>query len=231
MHRVTPFLSIQKEYPMRVCYLVGAGAFTARGLHPVQGDCVIAADGGYTTLAKRGIVPDLLVGDFDSLKQIPEDVPRKAYRPEKDDTDMALALEEGIARGYRSFAFYDGASGGRADHTHANLQILGGASKKWAGLQDGMPPPTMCMPLPNGSLRAPKGKSGRVVSVFCHGNRADGVTLRGLKYPLTDAVLTSDRPLGVSNETTGEDAVITVKTGTLLVYVMFRSASKEKGRA
>ena len=97
---------------MPVCYLIGAGSFTLRDLYPKDGDLIIAADDGYTALSAAGITPDLLVGDFDSLAEIPGDIPSKAFPPEKDKTDMALALEEGMARGYSMFRFY-GANGGR----------------------------------------------------------------------------------------------------------------------
>ena len=55
------------------------------------------------------------------------------------------------------------------------------------------------------------------LSVFCQGDRAEGVTLEGLKYPLKDAVLTCDFPLGVSNEFTGAESRAAVRKGTLLL--------------
>jgi len=203
------------------CYLVGAGAFSMRGLYPKAGDCVIAADDGYSALQAEGITPDLLVGDFDSLQMIPSDIPRKAFAPEKNDTDMALALAEGMARGYRDFVLYGG-SGGREDHTHANLQLIGGASKQGCKCKMVCPGYDIYT-LTNGTLSLPKLKTGTIVSVFCHGEKAEGVTLRGLKYPLTEATLSCDRPLGVSNEAAGEEARITVGSGTLLIYVMLQS--------
>ena len=203
---------------MSICYLIGAGAFSRRGLYPKDGDCVIAADGGYIMLNTAGITPDLLVGDFDSLAQIPPDIPIKTYAPEKDETDLALAFREGMERGYRTFRIY-GASGGREDHTFANLQLLGSASRK--GCECRMICPAFDVyTVTNGTLNLPKLKQGTIVSVFCHGNQAEGVTLTGLKYPLTNATLTCDEPIGVSNESTGADESVTVHSGTLLVYVM-----------
>lgn len=58
-----------------------------------------------------------------------------------------------------------------------------------------------------------------MVSVFCHSDRAEGVTIQGLKYTLQDAELTNGFPLGVSNEFIGERAEISVKKGILLVTV------------
>lgn len=203
---------------MPTCYLIGAGAFSVRGLYPMDGDCVIAADDGYTMLQTTGIIPDLLVGDFDSLKKIPPDIPRITFSPDKDETDLALALKEGRARGYRMFHFY-GAGGGRADHTLANLQLLGGASRQGCACKMVCPEYDVYA-VTNDTLSLPKLKRSTIVSVFCHGNRAEGVTLRGLKYPLAGAVLSADHPLGVSNEAIGGEVAVTVRNGTLLVYVM-----------
>ena len=167
--------------------------------------------------------PDLLVGDFDSLKQIPEDVPRKAYRPKKNETDLALALWKRAWRADTARSRFYGASGGREDHTHANLQLLGGASKKGCACKM-ICPDYDVYAITNGTLRAAQAcRRGTIVSVFCHGDRAEGVTLRGLKYPLTDAVLTCDQPLGVSNETIrGEALAVIRRKRNLLVYVMLQ---------
>jgi thiamine pyrophosphokinase len=202
---------------MPTCYLVGAGEFTARGFAPAAGDYVIAADAGYRALAAIGVKPDLLVGDFDSLPERPADVPCRVFPAEKDDTDLGLALKEGWARGYRTFVLY-GAGGGRADHFFANLQLLGGLSRR--GAQGRM----VCescdvYAVTDAVLPLPEKEKGTVVSVFCHGEQARGVTLSGLRYPLTRALLTCDHPLGVSNEFTGAQATVTVERGTLLVFV------------
>ena len=204
---------------MPTCYLVGAGEFTARGFTPVEGDLVIAADGGYTAIAALGVTPDLLVGDFDSLTARPAGVPTLTFPVAKDDTDMGLAIQEGQARGYRDFALY-GAGGGRMDHFIANLQLLGGLSR--AGASAHMVCPAFdVFAVTDGVLALPPRTAGTLVSVFCHGAQAEGVTLRGLQYPLDEALLTCDRPLGVSNayRASGEDASVTVGRGTLLVFV------------
>jgi thiamine pyrophosphokinase len=141
---------------------------------------------------------------------------------EKDDTDMGLALGEGWARGYRKFALY-GAAGGREDHFVANLQLLGGLSRRGAEAR------MVCgdydvYALTDGTLDLPIRKRGTLVSVFCHGERAEGVTLSGLRYPLSGALLTCDRPLGVSNEYALPEARVTVGHGTLLVFAALAPA-------
>ena len=90
----------------------GAGAF----------DAVIAVDGGFASLADVGCAPDLAIGDFDSLGYVPEGVEVLVFPPEKDASDMELALGEAVARGADAVEVY-GALGGRLDHTLANLQL------------------------------------------------------------------------------------------------------------
>ena len=124
---------------MKTCYIVGAGDFTSRGLAPAEGDLLIAADGGYDWLRQSGLTPDFLLGDLDSLGVLPS-LPAKTkllrYPVEKDDTDTALALEEGWNRGYRSFALY-GCGGGRPDHFLANLQTMARYAKQVGSAKTG----------------------------------------------------------------------------------------------
>ena len=79
-----------------ICYIVGSGDFTKRDLFPKQNDLVIAADGGYRYLLKSGVRIDLLVGDFDSLDYVPENIEINRFPSIKDDTDMGLAIQKGM---------------------------------------------------------------------------------------------------------------------------------------
>lgn len=196
----------------RVCVIVGA--IELEELVIPEGALVIAADGGLTHLERRGMQPDLIVGDFDSLGRVPEGGNVICHPVEKDDTDMLLAVKTGLERGCGKFLLYGGL-GGRLDHTYANLQTLvflaehGGQG--WL-LGDGV----AATAIRNGRLDFPPGKCGNV-SVFCPDGEARGVDLRGLYYPLRDATLTSGFPLGVSNQFTGKAASVSVREGTLLV--------------
>ena len=197
-----------------VCYVVGAGDFYPRGLLPGAGDLLIAADGGYAALAGVGMEPHLVLGDFDSLAEVPDRADLMRLPREKDDTDMLFALRVGAERGYRSFRIYGG-TGGRVDHTLANLQCLKWLSRRGlAGALHG--DGWVARAVTDGTLDFGAECRG-YVSVFCQGDRAEGVWLRGLKYPLENAVLTDDFPLGVSNEFTGAPASVTVEKGTVLV--------------
>lgn len=221
---------------MPTCYIVGAGDFTPRGFAPVPGDLVLAADGGYRALYSLGYTPDLLLGDFDSLGDLPlpPDLPVLRFPARKDDTDTGLALRHGLDRGFRDFALY-GCAGGRVDHLLANLQSMARVSRLGATIRLAAPEydawaltgpaPDASGPAPHAPdgpaavLALPPRPGGTLVSVFCHGDRAEGVTLTGLSYPLDGADLTGDFPLGVSNRRLeGQPATVSVRRGTLLIF-------------
>ena len=199
---------------MSICYIIGA--WDTGGMHftPQPGDLVIAADGGYAHLANAGITADLVLGDFDSLGYVPRHPHLLRHSPEKDDTDMMLAVKTGLSRGYRRFVLYGGI-GGRPDHTLANFQTLQYLSKRGAaGYLFGEE--WAATAITNQGIILGARYSG-MISVFCLGQTATGVTIQGLKYPLSDAVLENDVTLGVSNEFTGAPAYIAVEDGTLLL--------------
>ena len=198
------------------CWIFGAGEYGSLSLTPAQlGDSfVIAADGGLDWLEGQGIRPHLAVGDFDSLGRVPSGVPVVRHPAEKDDTDMMLAVEEGLARGCRRF-FLWGGLGGRLDHTLANLHLLDFlAGKGCEGFLLG--DTTAITALRGGTLAFPPGQKG-ILSVFAWGGPAEGVTLCGLRYELENGTLTPHHPLGVSNEFIGTPATVSVRNGTLLV--------------
>lgn len=199
----------------RVCFIMGGGELDpALRLAPAPGDLLIAADAGLAVVRAMGLVPDLVIGDFDSLGEPPAGDNVVVLPKVKDDTDAAAAVKLGLARGYRRFALYGG-TGGRLAHTLANLQLLhliargGGRGFLIGG-------GSVCTAVTDGALSFPTGMRG-YLSVFCSGADAQGVTLSGLKYALEGAALTAAFPLGVSNEFIGVPARVAVERGTLLV--------------
>lgn len=206
---------------MGCCIVMGAGEFDTPIRKKETGDLVIAADGGLTYLAQCGMEADAVVGDFDSIDGRPDHKNVLELPKEKDDTDLLFALKYGMERGYREFHIYGG-TGGRADHTLANLQCLLYLAQRGArGFLHGGNVVYTC--IQNGSMELDDGYEG-IISVFAWGGEAEGVYLEGLYYPLTNAHLTPDFPLGVSNAFTGRKSKITVKSGALLVVYPYREA-------
>lgn len=199
---------------MGICYIVGAGEFGDGLFSPLDGDLVIACDGGYDHCLKRGIKMDLVVGDFDSLTYLPEHPEVVKLMPEKDDTDTGWAVGEGFRRGYREFVIYGG-TGGRISHTIANIQLLTDLAGKGAhGTLIGEH--SWYRVICNEEITFGAEEKG-FLSVFCLGDKAEGVFEKGLKYELTDAVLKKEYPVGVSNELIGRESKISVRNGTLLL--------------
>ncbi len=198
---------------MNTCHVFCAGGFAGLLIPPENGDLIIAADGGLAHLGELSIQPDVVLGDFDSLGYVPQNA--HIFPVEKDDTDAMLALRYGLERGYRRFLLYGSLDGPRLDHTVANLQSLLFLAKHNAtGALIGLTQTATVVK--NGSLSFPASAKG-VISLFSMGKEASGVTLKGLQYPLQDAVLTPDFPLGVSNHFIGEPATVTVTDGCLIV--------------
>ena len=198
---------------MATCYIIGAGDFFG-GFEPSEDDLIIAADGGYDSLKKKGIAPHLLIGDLDSVEKLPEGIEIIRFPVEKDDTDSFLAYREGVKRGFRDFEIYGG-TGGREDHTFANLSLLLYARERGhrARLVSSR---NTAFVIKDEEIRI-KGEPGKHFSAFAFGCNAEGVTLRGLQYCAEDITLTAEFPLAVSNLFTDSTAVVSVKRGALLI--------------
>ena len=198
---------------MAVCIIVCAGGFDGFLAKPGKDDYILAADGGYSHLQALGMTPDGIIGDFDSLGYVPDNA--QVFPVEKDDTDAMLAVKKGLELGYREFFLYGCLEGPRLDHTLANFQTLQYLSCR-GGVGYLVGKDYIVTALQRGALEfAPECKG--VLSVFCMGAPAEGVSLKGLQYPLENGVLTPDYPLGVSNHFMGEAATVSVKNGSLLL--------------
>ena len=201
---------------MKRCFIFAAGTFFGLRERPVPGDLVIAADAGYRVCQTAGVVPDVILGDFDSM-EAPKAGERIVRLPvEKDDTDTLAAVKLGLERGCTDFYLYGGTGGKRLDHPLANLQTLLYLRRRGARgyLYDDE---FVWTALENESLTVEKTVEWGLLSVFCLGDRAEGVYESGVQYPLTDAVLTADFPLGVSNHILEDTARIRVNRGALAV--------------
>ena len=199
---------------MKRCFIFAAGTFYGLRKRPEAGDLVIAADAGYRVCQQEGLVPDVILGDFDSMDQ-PADFANVRRAPvEKDDTDTGHAITYALAHGFRTLVLTC-ALGGRLDHTLANLQNAANAAVQGASvtiLDEG----SEISFLTHGTLRLKK-RPGWGLSVFSLSDASTGVCLRGVKYELENAALDNRFPLGVSNEFDAPEAEITVEQGVLMV--------------
>lgn len=196
------------------CIIVSGGTFSPIPARQ-PGDFVIACDRGYAYCVRAGVKPDLFIGDFDSYTgTLAPGVQLERLRPEKDDTDTGHAIRHALDNGYRTLVLVC-ALGGRLDHTLANLQNAANAAREGANvtiLDENTEITFLCA----GSLRLTK-RPGWTLSVLSLSDRCTGVCLRGVKYPLTDAVLENTFPLGVSNEFSAPEAEISLTSGLLMV--------------
>ena len=199
---------------MKNCVIFCAGEFDRLEM-PLGDAFVIAADGGYAHTQKLGIQPDLVLGDFDSLGYVPAGA--RMHPVEKDDTDAMLAIRAGLDAGCTDFVIYGALDGPRLDHTIANLQSLlflaeHGARGTLVGLH------SIITAVQNEAIVFPEDAAG-TISLFCMGQPARGVSIRGLKYGLEDGTLSPAYPLGVSNQFLGKESRVTVKDGCVLVLI------------
>lgn len=210
------------------CIVIGAGDLTMGEITVGEEDFCIAVDGGLSYCPILGVEPDLILGDFDSMSDqekeavlaLKEQIPERIVElpTEKDDTDMLAALKYGLELRYRDFRIY-AATGGRFDHTLANIQCLLYLKNHDATgyLVDGG---GMILVLQNESVSFRKEMEG-YLSLFSLGKEAKGVSIEGMKYELSDAVLTNDFPIGISNEFVGKEAKISVTDGELVCMVSY----------
>ena len=184
--------------------------------HPKGDDLKIAADSGYHTALALGEVPDLLLGDFDSLRacDIPKRVERLQVPAEKDFTDTQLAVDTALKKGATELVIIGGLDG-RLDHTLSNLAILEDLSEKrlHAVITNGF---NRVRYLRATSTRL--ARSGfRYVSLLALSETVKGVSIEGCKYPLKNATLRRSFQYAVSNEITGNCALISVRKGGVYI--------------
>lgn len=184
---------------------------------PKDGDLIIAADAGYLNAQKCGVVPNILLGDFDSF-DLPEDVSDDTeviqFPTEKDDTDTQIAVRTALERGAKEIVIIGGLDG-RLDHTLSILAILEDLDARHihALVTSGM---NRARFLRNNSTLIPRSKF-RYLSLIAADPTVKGVTLEGCKYPLRKARLSRRNQYAISNELVGNCALIDVRRGGVWV--------------
>ena len=210
------------------CFVIGAGDMTMGELSVSEDDFVIAVDGGLSYCSILNVEPHVMIGDFDSLSEgekqalevLREEIPERIITlpTAKDDMDMLAALKHGLKLGYKDFRIYGG-TGGRFDHTLANIQCLLFLKNNDATgyLVDGT---GMIFVIQNEAVHLNKNLDG-VLSLFCLGKEAKGVSIENMKYVVKDYTLRNDYPIGISNEFIGKEAAISVEDGELVCMIQY----------
>lgn len=185
-------------------------------------EVIMAADHGMEFLYRANIQPDIIVGDFDSVDAEILDYFRGqqqidicAFPTEKDDTDTECAIREAIARGAKEITIIGG-TGKRVDHMLSNIALLGIGLEK--GIKIELLDPNNRVRMIDGPVTLRKSQQyGKYISLIPISESVTGVTLTGMKYPLSDYTMKGFGSLGISNEITEPEAQISLTAGRLLI--------------
>lgn len=196
--------------------------FAKEWIQRYQPDFTIVADSGMEFMRRVDLVPDMIIGDFDSVREDTLDFFKgqqgiiwKELNPVKDDTDTEFAIRQAISVGAKEINVLGG-TGSRLDHVLGNMHLLG------IGLEQGV---AIQLVDPHNRIRIIRGEVvlekaeqfGAFVSLLPIDGSVTGVTLEGFKYPLKGAKISSFSSLGISNEIIEKQARIKIEAGVLLM--------------
>lgn len=191
-------------------------------------DFIIAADGGTHNALVLGLIPNLIIGDLDSITDWERKIMETAgveiiqFPRDKNETDLELAIQRAIEMQPEQVIIV-GALGGRLDQTLGNIALLSNARLPNLDLRldDGVEEIYFC----RGQAEV-HGRSRELVSLIPWGVPVEGVRTDGLRWPLSDETLYPDKTRGISNELLGERATVRIRSGLLLV--VHRRTSQER---
>ena len=214
-----------------IVVVTGADALDDRVTSLLPADAyVVAADGGLDVALAAGLTPDVLIGDLDSVSDdgldwADENATIERHPADKDHTDTELALRHAVERRPRRITMVGG--GGRLDHTIAALGALGAPHltsipelDAWWGGQH--------VDVVHGPARRRlQLEPGSTLSLIVFGRHCQRVRLDGVRWPLRDAQIATTVGVGVSNEVTAEDGVVSLSLseGVLTVFDVPRSSA------
>lgn len=201
---------------MEKCVIVSGGEYSSLSFID-SSYFVIACDKGYEYTQMANVVPNIVLGDFDSCKKpIPSDINTLVLPVEKDDTDTTYAIKYAIKNGAKEIVLTC-ALGGRLDHLVANIQSCVYAVK--CGVEISLKSDDCEIFFMTNSERCFEKRAGYSFSVFSVTEKCSGVCLSGAKYPLKNAVLENSFPIGVSNEWLDSSIKVTVSNGILMIIM------------
>jgi len=209
---------------MKKALIVGNGEEAdKRIIENIQYDYVICADGGLDKAKNYGIIPDSIIGDFDSvdvllLKQYEEyNIPIIKFPSEKDYTDMELAIEFAVSKGYDSLVL-TGATGTRADHTMGNIMLM--EKYYYMGVN-------ITIIDNNNEIRVISDNTDLFIdfredfyiSIIPVDDIIQGLNLEGFKYNLDNVNVERGSTLCISNQIAAENGRITLRKGTAILFI------------
>ena len=185
-------------------------------------ETIIAADKGLEALNKINVMPNYIIGDFDSVNKTTlnqyenKNIEITYLKPEKDFTDTHMAIKLAIEKRAKHITII-GATGTRMDHTLANIHILNET------LQNNVPTEIINehnrIMLINKKAKLIKNTNYKYVSIIPLTTKITGVTLKGFKYNIENATINLGESIGVSNEQIEQEALIEIKEGiAILIY-------------
>jgi len=184
-------------------------------------DYIICADRGLAHARVLGLMPNLIVGDFDSTNEVDlmyfkeQGVQIEAFDTHKDETDTEIAVSRAIQKGATEVTIYGGI-GSRLDHSLANIHLLYKLLK--VGIKGKLVNPNNTVYLAESYVRI-KGRKGDLVSLVPFAGSVTGVTTKSLVYPLKDAVIHIGTSLGISNVLEEDTAEIWLDEGIIIVIM------------
>jgi len=193
-------------------------------------DFLVAVDNGMRHLVTLNLTPHLLIGDLDSIDPThveylqDKSVEIKIFPPEKDQTDLELALDLVIQKGFKRILLV-AALGGRLDQTLANIALLGRDDLKDIDIrmEDGQ---TMVFMMHK--VTRFETSPGDTISLIPLDGPVTGITTQGLAYPLKNETLYPHQTRGISNQMTQSTATVNLQHGLLLcIHQTNHSPQKE----
>ena len=199
--------------------------FSLACLKRIKPDCIIGVDKGLEFCYRNHVIPDWILGDFDSIsKEVidwyrkQQEIPIRQYKPEKDDTDTRLGMELALKLGSDKI-FLLGATGGRLDHYMGNLQslLITAMEEKEGWILDEQ---NAISVRKAGKICIHKEEQfGKYVSFFSMGDEVTGLSLTGFQYPLAGYTLKNSDGIAVSNQLLDDCGIIEFETGYLMMVL------------
>lgn len=205
---------------MRAVVVAHGEALPADRAHAASADLLIAADGGALLCSRWDLLPQIVVGDLDSLGVERADALGRtgarvlAFPPDKDESDTELAVRSALEAGADEIVLVAALGGRRVDHELANILLV--ADPRLAGRIRAVRGDTTISALHAGTSRRLGGAPGDLVTLLPLGD-VSAVTTDGLRYPLRGEDLRAGAARGLSNVIERAGASVALGAGTLLV--------------